>query len=87
MSRLLLPGTTLLLSATAELSACSWVDSTGNLDMETQSLDVITVVDTIFESSVRSLHPGKAIGLLGNTVDRLRWDGLLSMQKWQHRVV
>ena len=92
MSKLSLPGTTLLLSATAALSACGWVDSTGNQDMETQSVDAITVANTIFESSVQISQPGEAIWLLENTVNRLLWDGPLSggplsMQKWQHLVV
>ena len=83
MPKLSLSGTTLILSATVALSACNWVDSTGNQDMETQSIDEITVAETIFESSVRTLQPSEAIGLLENTVNRIQLaDVDTTLQQW-----
>ena len=52
------------MSTIVALSAFTWLDSTGIQDLETQSEDVITVVNTIFKSSVLTLQPGEAIGLL-----------------------
>ena len=69
MSKFSLHGTTLITSTTVALTACTWIDSTGIQDLETQSEDVITVVNTIFESSVLTLRPGEAIGPLENTVN------------------